>query len=76
MLWHGRPYGCGSWLPKDKKYNMWHGRRNAVVFGRLPSPAFAGGIMGFKAIILKPRSPGGEIYVYLGLNYIEFREQF
>ena len=19
MLWHGRPNGCGSWLPKDKK---------------------------------------------------------
>ena len=18
--------GCGSWLPKDKKDNMWHGR--------------------------------------------------
>jgi len=26
MLWHGRPYGCGSWLPEDKKDNMWHGR--------------------------------------------------
>ena len=35
---------------------------------------FAGGILGFKAIIEK--SPGEEIYVYSGLNYIEFREQF
>ena len=21
MLQHGRPYGCGSWLPEDKKDN-------------------------------------------------------
>ena len=26
LLWHGRPYGCGSWLPEDTKNNMWHGR--------------------------------------------------
>ena len=22
MLWHGRQYGCGSWLPENKKDNM------------------------------------------------------
>ena len=21
---HARSYGCGSWLPEDKKDNMWH----------------------------------------------------
>ena len=29
MLWHGKPYGCGSWLPEDKKANMWHGREKS-----------------------------------------------
>ena len=37
MLWHGRPYGCGSWLPEDKKANVWHGREKC--FG-LWQPAF------------------------------------
>ena len=23
---HGRPDGCGSWLPEGKKDQMWHGR--------------------------------------------------
>ena len=33
-------YGCGLWLPEDKKANMWHGREKyAVAYGRLPSPA-------------------------------------
>ena len=27
MLWHGRPNDCGSWLPKGKKNNLWHGRK-------------------------------------------------
>ena len=26
MLWHGRPNGCGVWLPEDKKANLWHER--------------------------------------------------
>ena len=26
MMRHGRPYSCGSWLPEDRKDNMWHGR--------------------------------------------------
>ena len=30
MLWQGRPYGCDSWLPEDKK---------VVAYGRLPYPA-------------------------------------
>ena len=37
MLWHGRPYGSGSWLPEDKKANMWHGRGKCC---GLWSPAF------------------------------------
>ena len=39
MLWYERPYGCGSWLPEDKKDNMWHGREKWVAFGRLPCSA-------------------------------------
>ena len=39
MLWHGRPYGCGLWLPEDKKGTMWYGMENVVAYGRLPSPA-------------------------------------
>ena len=44
MLWHGRLYGCGSWLPEDKKANMSHiicsmEGGNVVDYGRLPSPA-------------------------------------
>ena len=34
MLWHRRQHGCGSWLPEDKKANMWHVRETC-----LPSPA-------------------------------------
>jgi len=26
MMWHGRPYACGSWLPEDKKDYMWYGK--------------------------------------------------
>ena len=26
MLWHGRPYGWGSWLQEDKKNYMWYGK--------------------------------------------------
>ena len=38
MPWHERPYGCGSWLPEDKKDNMWHGE-NVVSYRRLPLTA-------------------------------------
>ena len=32
-------YSVGSWLPEEKKANMWHGREIVVAHGRLPSPA-------------------------------------
>ena len=37
MLWHWRTNGCGLWLPKNKKGNIWHGRGKC--FGLQP-PAF------------------------------------
>ena len=39
MLWHGRPCGCGLWLPEDKKkliFSMDQGE-NADGLWRLPS---------------------------------------
>ena len=39
MLWHGRPYGCGLWLPEDKKLICGMKGKNVVAYGRLPSPA-------------------------------------
>jgi len=40
MLWHGRPYGCGSWLPEDKKKIICGMEgENVVANDRLPSPA-------------------------------------
>jgi len=41
MWWYGRGNSCGSWLPEEKKANMWHGREIVVAHGRLPSPARA-----------------------------------
>ena len=42
MWWYGRGYCGGSWLPKEKKANMWPERRNSggswpPAFPRLPS---------------------------------------
>ena len=39
MVVYGRGIGGGSWLPEDKKSNMWYGGEIVVAHGRLPSPA-------------------------------------
>ena len=40
MWWYRRGNSSGSWLPEEKKANLWPGRENIVVaHGRLPSPA-------------------------------------
>ena len=39
FLWHGRPNGCGSWLPEDKNDKCAMEEENVVSYGRLPSPA-------------------------------------
>ena len=39
MWWHGRGNSGGSWLPEDKKANMWQGWEIVVAHGRLPTPA-------------------------------------
>ena len=36
MLWHIKDKMAGG---RQNKTNMWHGRENAVAYGRLPSPA-------------------------------------
>ena len=39
MLWHGRPYGCSSWLPEDIKMIICGmEEKNVVAYGCLPSP--------------------------------------
>ena len=38
MWWYGRGNSGGSWLPEEKKANMWPGRGKVVAHGRLPSP--------------------------------------
>ena len=43
MLWHGRPYDYGSWLPEDKKDNVWLGRGKCC---GLEPPAFPHSING------------------------------
>ena len=33
MWWYGRGNSGGSWLPEEKKANMWHGREIVVAHG-------------------------------------------
>ena len=39
MWWYGRGISGGSWLPEEKKANMWQGEEIVVAHDRLPSPA-------------------------------------
>ena len=32
MLWHGRPNGCGLWLPEDKRLIFGMDWKNVVVY--------------------------------------------
>ena len=39
LMWHGRLYGCGLWLPEDKKVKCDMEGETFVACYRLPSPA-------------------------------------